>query len=41
MREIGEENQKTIGCRYCRCKNLPTWTKEREGKTVIVNEEHR
>ena len=26
-------------CRYCRWKNLPTWTKDREGKTEIDREE--
>ena len=34
----GEENRKIIKCRYRRWKNLPTWTKDREGKTEIGGE---
>ena len=33
-----KENQKIIKCRYCRWKNLPTWAKDREGKTGIGGE---
>ena len=28
-----EENRKIIRCRYCQWKNLPIWTKDKEGKT--------
>ena len=34
----GEENQKIIKYRYCRWKNLPIWTKDRERKTEIGGE---
>ena len=34
----GEKNRKIIKCRYRRWKNLPIWTKDREGKTEIDGE---
>ena len=37
-KEIWEENQKIIKCRYCQWKNLPTWTKDRKKKTEIGQE---
>ena len=33
-----DKNGKIIKCRYCRWKNLLTWTKNREGKTEIDRE---
>ena len=34
----GEENRKIIKCRYRQSKNLPIWTKDREGKTEFGRE---
>ena len=39
MRRIKEENQKIIEYSYCQWKNLPTWTKDRERKNEIDEEE--
>ena len=34
----GKQNRKIINCRFCRGKNLPTWTKDKEKKTEIGEE---
>ena len=41
MKETKEENRKIIKYRYCQWKNLPTWTKDRKGKSEIDKEGSR